>query len=150
MSNVFPNGIRSNSVFVWKHNVVDHVALCLKCKRFDGLHFRHCDPSCFRFHCRNIARDFLRSNGMYAFVHLTPLLISRRFWSLCLRSIRSVLPSNKYGDDAADHDEQRLSSLLSKKMVAICRSSLFFVSVQHVSKLIQVSGQKRLYWNLLT
>ena len=50
----------------------------------------HSDPSCFRFHVKNIGRDFLRSNGMYAFVHCVPVLISPKFWRLMYGATRSM------------------------------------------------------------
>ena len=93
----------------------------------------HTDPSCFRFHMKNIKRDFFRSNGMYAVVHLSPLLISTKFWRLFYRVLRGLGKSD--GDDGGDR--RKLYELLRRKMLAICRSSMFFVCFQHFSKLIQ-------------
>ena len=92
----------------------------------------HSDPSCFRFHSKNIVRDFLRSNGMYCFVHLSPLIVSPRFWRLCFGALTKKRDGNEEEDD-----RMKLVKLFQKKLIAICRSSLFFVCFQHFSKLIQ-------------
>eukprot|EP01084_Bolivina_argentea_P097918 176009_1 len=95
----------------------------------------HTDPSCFRYHMKNIGRDFLRSNGMYAFVHLSSLVISVRFWKLCYRIIYSIFVRND--DIEVEEDRMKLFKLLRHKLIAIIRSSMFFVCFQHFSKLIQ-------------
>ena len=39
----------------------------------------HTDPSCLRFHTKNIIRDGIRASGMYAFVHLATLSINYKY-----------------------------------------------------------------------
>jgi len=101
----------------------------------------HADPSCFRFHVKNIYRDFLRSNGMYFFVHFGPLLISIKFWKILFGAFFHSFfeqKENKQNDtESVEDNKVKLMQLLKKKLIAITRSSLFFVCFQHFSKLIQ-------------
>ena len=86
----------------------------------------HSDPSWRRFHSKNIARDFVRSNGMYCVVHVAPLAVKGWFWRLCADAVG--------GEEDA---RRRLLRVFAARAVRVCRSSLFFVCFSHLSKLVQ-------------
>eukprot|EP01083_Nonionella_stella_P088557 246884_1 len=101
----------------------------------------HAEPSCFKFHFANIWRDAIRSSSMYAFVHLSSLLISPKFYKMCYKAIRNKrkdVVNTETKDKFPDKDYRtELMKLLIRKCIAVARSSMFFVCVQHFSKLMQ-------------
>eukprot|EP01083_Nonionella_stella_P299256 1015758_1 len=101
----------------------------------------HVEPSCWKFHGANIAKDAIRCSQMYAFVHLSSLLISPKFYKLCYKAIynNKCDSVNTNGNEESMDENYRikLMRLLLTKCVAVARSSMFFVCFQHFSKLIQ-------------